>query len=160
MTTLSLSRGSRGPDVLRWELFLQGQGLFQGDAAGIFDVQTDTATREFQRQQQLAVDGVVGTNTYGAAQKLGFVVLRRMHHADVSANARRQAKAILDAHWKEPLGSEFRFEDDGKPLVARLEQHYHEPGGPARPWGYHTGVSLFSATIIDSSNQVIDPGSA
>jgi hypothetical protein len=64
---------------------------------------------------------------------------------------------VLAAHWKEPLGSEFPFDDAGKQIIARLEQHYHEPGGPARPWGYHTGVSLFGARTIDSNNRVQDP---
>jgi hypothetical protein len=156
-STISLSRGSRGPDVRRWELFLEQQGLFNANADGIFDVATDAATRQFQKQHQLEVDGIVGTNTYTVAQRLGFVVFRRMREVEVSANARAQAKAILDAHWKEPLGSEFPFTDSGKPVIARLEQHYHEPGGPARPWGYHTGVSLFASTTIDGNNQVQNP---
>jgi len=157
MTTISLSRGSRGPEVLRWELFLQSQQLFNGIAEGIFDVETDAATRKFQSLHQLKVDGVVGTNTYKVAQQLGLVVFRRLREVEVSPSARAQAKAIINAHWKEPLGSEFPFDDDGKRVIARLEQHYHEPHGPLRPWGYHTGVSLFTTTTIDANNQVQDP---
>ncbi|HXK17498.1 MAG TPA: peptidoglycan-binding domain-containing protein [Polyangiaceae bacterium] len=157
MISLSFARRSRGPDVRRWQLFLEQQGLFNDQVDGIFDVATDVATRQFQQLHQLAVDGVVGTNSYTAAQKLGMVVYRRMTDGEVSSNARREAKAILDAHWREPLGSEFPFDDGGRSIIARLEQHYHEPGGVARPWGYHTGVSLFVATTIDSNNPIQDP---
>ena len=127
---------------------------------GIFDAETDVATRRFQELNQLKVDGLVGTKTYTVAQRLGMTVFRRMRDPEVSLAARKQAKAILDAHWREPLGSEFPFDDAGRSIIARLEQHYHEPGGPLRPWGYHTGVSLFIATTIDLSNQVLDPEQA
>lgn len=157
MTALSIARGSRGPDVRRWELFLQGKGLFVGSAEGIFDAALDAATRQFQEQQRLKVDGVVGTKTYGAAQALGFVVFRRMRDDEVSTFAREQAKAIRDAHWKEPLGTEFPFQEGQRSFIARLEQHYHEPRGPMRPWGYHTGVSLFVATMVGPQNEVVDP---
>ena len=157
MTTLSITRGSRGPDVRRWELFLQQQGLFTGAVDGIFDTALTAATRSFQEQQHLKVDGVVGTKTYAAAQALGFVLFRRMREAEVTAFAREQAKAVRDEHWREPLGSEFPFLDGDRPIIARLEQHYHEPGGPMRPWGYHTGVSLFVATSVGPHNQVVDP---
>jgi hypothetical protein len=30
----------------------------------------------------------------------------------------------------------------GGATAALIEQHYHEPGGPMKPWGYHHGVTL------------------
>lgn len=62
-----------GPEVTAWQHFLIGQGLFFNHVDGIFDTQTKLATIAFQKLQNLSQDGVVGTNTYGAAQKLGFI---------------------------------------------------------------------------------------
>ena len=36
------------------------------------------------------------------------------------------------------------FVADNKDFVARIEQHYHPPGGALRPWGPHKGVSVFA----------------
>ncbi len=33
---------------------------------------------------------------------------------------------------------------DGKTYATWIEQHYHEPGGAAKPWGLHHGVTLLS----------------
>ena len=31
---------------------------------------------------------------------------------------------------------------DGAEVMALTEWHHHEPGGPARPWGWHHGITL------------------
>ncbi len=31
---------------------------------------------------------------------------------------------------------------DGRTYATWVEQHYHEPGGAAKPWGLHHGVTL------------------
>ena len=51
-----------------------------------------------------------------------------------------------DVLWKfdAPLGTEVLIDADGKKYVARFEQHYHEEGGPQRPWGWHKGVTLYA----------------
>jgi hypothetical protein len=33
---------------------------------------------------------------------------------------------------------------DGKMYALWIEQHYHEPGGSVRPWGYHKGVTVLA----------------
>ncbi len=33
---------------------------------------------------------------------------------------------------------------DGKMYATWVEQHFHEPGGVVRPWGYHHGVTLLA----------------
>lgn len=50
---------------------------------------------------------------------------------------------ILQAHYGEPFGTQYAFDLNGQHYFGRLEQHCHPPGGPEKPWGYHTGVSLF-----------------
>lgn len=31
---------------------------------------------------------------------------------------------------------------DGRQVAAWTEWHYHEPGGPVKPWGWHRGITL------------------
>ena len=33
---------------------------------------------------------------------------------------------------------------DGKMYATWVEQHYHTPGGPVKPWGLHHGVTLLT----------------
>lgn len=68
----TLRRGSRGAEVKAWQTFLLGQRLAVGVVDGIFGPKTDAATRDFQRSQGLAIDGIVGPVTYGRAMLLGF----------------------------------------------------------------------------------------
>lgn len=64
--------GSVGEDVRLWETFLTGQGHLKSAVDDTFTQDTDLATRAFQTKWKLAVDGKVGTGTYGKAQTLGF----------------------------------------------------------------------------------------
>lgn len=58
-----LRRGSRGDDVRALQQRLNELGYNCGKADGIFGRQTYNAVRAFQRQNGLAVDGIVGKNT-------------------------------------------------------------------------------------------------
>jgi hypothetical protein len=67
-----------------------------------------------------------------------------MKDAEVTPAISAHAVRILREHGREPYGTEIPFEADGRRYVAKLERHYHEPGGAARPWGWHKGVSVFA----------------
>ena len=67
-----MRHGSRGPDVQRWQEFLQKQ-LFVLDADGIFGPQTEMCTRSFQRDLRVTTDdGFVGPATLLAAASKGY----------------------------------------------------------------------------------------
>jgi hypothetical protein len=68
---------------------------------------------------------------------------RRLPQRDVTRAIARAARRIIDAHGREPFGTEIPFEADGRVYIARIERHYHPPGGEKRPWGPHPGVSVF-----------------
>jgi len=68
-----LKLGSTGPYVFNWKAFLRGQG-FNVSLSGLFDNDTFVATKEFQKKNDLSVDGIVGNQTYGKAAMLGFVI--------------------------------------------------------------------------------------
>jgi hypothetical protein len=68
-----LRRGSEGEAVVRWQRFLIGQGRLVGSSAdSVFGPVTERATRAFQRQARIDVDGMVGPMTYAAALQRGF----------------------------------------------------------------------------------------
>jgi len=155
MSLMSLMSGSRGPDVQRWQVFLIANGFLTGVADGVFGEKTETATRDFQTKGKLTVDGKVGPKTYAAAQTLGLVVLRRMRDP-VPPVVTAKAEEILRAHWRDPFGTEISLSIADQNYVARIEQHYHEPGGPIKPWGYHAGVSMFVQVTVGPGEPVHD----
>jgi hypothetical protein len=55
-------------------------------------------------------------------------------------------RAADDVLWRydAPLGTEVEVEVEGKTFLARFEQHYHEEGGPQRPWGWHKGLTFYT----------------
>jgi len=66
---------------------------------------------------------------------------RRMKQSEVTpeylafANAQRSGVAKLS------YGTTIPYSDS---VMAMVEQHYHEPLGPAKPWGYHHGITLLT----------------
>ncbi len=71
------------------------------------------------------------------------LVARRMTKKDSNQKLGEKALKILRSTLDKPFGSKILFEMDGKQYQAHIERHYHEPGGQARPWGWHRGISLF-----------------
>lgn len=57
-------RGSTGPEVKRIQQQLQQKGYYNGPIDGIYGGGTESSVRAFQRAEELAVDGVVGPNTW------------------------------------------------------------------------------------------------
>lgn len=159
MRTLRI--GSRGADVQRWQAFLSEHGYVPGRVDGIFDTGTFSATRKFQSDQRLSADGVVGPKTLAAAGGLGLRVLRRVLNAELTSALTTEARRLLAKHHADPFGTEEAFEIGGVRYVGRLEEHYHPPGGPLKPWGPHPGISLFVETRPDAGvvapDDVVDP---
>lgn len=71
----SLHLGVSGDDVLLWQLFLAGQGLFAEEASGTFGRTTQAATMAFQEREHLKVDGWAGNATLGHAMQLGLMLV-------------------------------------------------------------------------------------
>lgn len=64
--------GDSGQDVRQWQLFLIGQGFSPGVVDGIFGKATQSATTEFQQNNNLGDDGIVGPKTLKVATSLGY----------------------------------------------------------------------------------------
>ncbi|NEP86048.1 MAG: peptidoglycan-binding protein [Okeania sp. SIO2C2] len=61
-----LSNGSNGYDVTLVQRLLNNAGYGSLVEDGIFGVRTDTAVKQFQKDRNLIVDGIVGSQTWGA----------------------------------------------------------------------------------------------
>lgn len=66
----------RSSEILAWKYFLIGQGYYwlitDGEEANLFDQDTQEATINFQTQNGLKDDGIVGNATLSAAKSKGF----------------------------------------------------------------------------------------
>ncbi|TBF24875.1 hypothetical protein ELG88_33755 (plasmid) [Rhizobium leguminosarum] len=74
----NLSRGGSNipAEVQRWQYFLLRRGITQiGRVDADFGVKTEEATKIFQLQQQLPVNGKVNSATLNAAEQYGYTVL-------------------------------------------------------------------------------------
>ena len=86
---VQLSLGSSGEDVLEVQQILLSLGYNPGPLDGYFGQVTEAAVKEFQKANNLYVDGVVGTFTYN--------VLR-------SPDAVARPDQIMDASWDSIYG--------------------------------------------------------
>jgi len=109
------------------------------------------------------------TKTYGEMQKVTLAVpdgWRRVTSAEVAAlpdllaqaNALRASPNFTSMQY----GTLTPFvASDGKTYATWVEQHYHEPGGAAKPWGLHHGVTLLAqatATLGALLDEWWEPG--
>ena len=63
-----LKSGSKGEVVTGFQSQLQRLGYDPGAADGVFGRSTENAVKEFQRDQGLAADGIVGPRTWAALE--------------------------------------------------------------------------------------------
>lgn len=68
MAYATIKSGSKGSDVKTWQKYLQSQGYDIGSAGvdGIMGNATTNATKQYQKDNGLAVDGIVGKNTWAS----------------------------------------------------------------------------------------------
>jgi len=72
---------------------------------------------------------------------------RRVKQAEVTPELLAKANAVRNSSGftSQAYGTVMPFvASDGKEYAALVEQHYHEPGGSVKPWGYHHGVTLLA----------------
>jgi peptidoglycan hydrolase-like protein with peptidoglycan-binding domain len=62
----TISQGATGPDVRWLQYLLVRRTLSYPDIDGIFGPKTKQGVEEFQKYENLAVDGIVGPHTWGA----------------------------------------------------------------------------------------------
>ena len=65
---------------------------------------------------------------------------RRLASREVTPDVLAFANSALGAIGSRPYGTTMAS-SDGR-VMAMVEQHFHEPGGPVKPWGLHHGITL------------------
>ena len=65
-----LYRGLRGEDVKELQSKLESLGYDVGPIDGIFGPLTENAVKQFQKDNGLVIDGIVGQETYAALERL------------------------------------------------------------------------------------------
>lgn len=94
-----LQLGSRGEAVRAWQTRMHELRYFSGKIDGIYGSRTHGATMEFQADQGLVQDGIVGRQTRTAASKAVPRALREVTKADLAESrtlkAAKEGKAII-----------------------------------------------------------------
>lgn len=65
---------------------------------------------------------------------------RRMKQSEVTPELLAFASSQIAGVAQMPYGTTATHGN----VMALVEQHYHEPGGAAKPWGYHHGITLLT----------------
>lgn len=65
-----LKQGSKGQYVLYWQIFLNSSGYICGLNDGIFGKNTKLAVQQFQYDNNLTPDGIIGPKTWNAVHEL------------------------------------------------------------------------------------------
>jgi hypothetical protein len=90
--------------------------------------------------------------TYGETTRVSLPVpdgWRRATNTDLQSASDLASHAVAlrntPGFTSMPYGTLSPFvASDGKTYATWVEQHYHEPGGPMKPWGLHHGVTLLA----------------
>lgn len=64
---------------------------------------------------------------------------QQMKGSDVPAELLPKLRPLLAA----PMGTVTKMPFAGRDIVGIIQPHYHPPGGPTKPWGWHKGVTLY-----------------
>lgn len=96
---------------------------------------------------------------YGEATRVTLAVpagWRRVSGAEVSAlpELGSRARSLMNASGFTSMtyGSLTPFvASDEREYATWIEQHYHEPGGAAKPWGLHHGVTILAQANAPST---------
>lgn len=66
---------------------------------------------------------------------------RRMKSSEVTPEYLSFANSQVSSVAKLSYGTTIPYNSS---VMAMVEQHYHEPLGPAKPWGFHHGITLLT----------------
>jgi peptidoglycan L-alanyl-D-glutamate endopeptidase CwlK len=77
---------------------------------------------------------------------------RPLKNDELTSEIIRRAQQILFDLFPKSLGAEIEFTSAGKHYVGVLERHYHPPGGLAKPWGPHKGVTVYAIEEMPSGS--------
>lgn len=71
--------GTESENVKNIQRFLYSKGYYKGDIDGVFGIITEKAVKEFQKELNLEVDGIVGPETLSIIEKLRKENIRKIY---------------------------------------------------------------------------------
>ena len=116
-----VSYGSRGSDVTELQKLLNKNG-YELDEDGIFGNKTQDAVRDYQKKNNLTVDGIVGKNTWGALTNSGI------------AKSGIKQFSVNPSTPTNPTSTYYPNQDVTKALKTLEEQIGTKPGEYESPW--------------------------
>ena len=110
------------------------------------------ATLLMTKKSKAAVEPAIDTQ-YGEQARVALAVpagWRRATNADIASapDLAEHAVALRNTAGFTSMqyGTLYPFvASDGNTYATWIEQHYHPPEGPVKPWGYHHGVTLLAS---------------
>lgn len=120
-TKKQISYGSSGSDVSELQTLLNQNG-YNLNVDGIFGAKTQDAVKDYQQKNSLAVDGIVGTNTWGAL---------------AGANSASTATSNTSQTTSAPKAPEYNYQESdsvSKAYEALQQQMAQKPGSYQSPW--------------------------
>jgi peptidoglycan hydrolase-like protein with peptidoglycan-binding domain len=124
------------PAVKQWQRQMKKEGYDIGEAGvdGLYGSDTEEATIEFQKDEEIKVDGIVGPNTWEAAfstdqsstTDYNTLTLESLHAVNISdeGGSQDEPKIVVDYSLKgDPLEYELYSEENG---LKQGETHYFE----------------------------------
>ena len=123
----NLRRNDTGEDVKRLQKLLNYFGFLCGAEDGIFGAKTDAAVRLFQKKMKLKVDGIVGSQTWGAItapslecfKQWGFIIL--LHERDYKFMV-KEFQAAMSIRKDGIVGTNTLGKLDEKVIVPRFTE--------------------------------------
>ena len=123
-TYKQVSYGSKGSDVTELQKLLNQNG-YTLDTDGIYGSKTQAAVKDYQKKNNLAVDGIVGNNTWGALTKAPS----NSGQASPSTPAQTETKTPTFEYGA------YKPSDTVSQAEALLQQHMaHRPGQYQSTW--------------------------
>lgn len=107
-----IKQGSSGPLVRIWQDFLRGQDIYLGVSDGKFGPQTEEATKKYQANGALVVDGIVGNRSWGHAMEDGLQLVEDTSEGKGGSNWPPIPKGVKAAQLatRQKLFGAFRYE--------------------------------------------------
>ena len=123
---IQLAYGSNGSNVKNLQKLLNRNG-YNLNEDGIFGSNTQAAVRDYQKKNKLAVDGIVGTNTWGALNKASSGANKSTGSAVSTAASKTSTNMIQSQGYKQS--------DAVSQAQAMLNQKLaQKPGAYQSPW--------------------------
>lgn len=94
---MTLKIGSKGGEVVKWQRFLITQ-KYKISADGDFGERTDRATRQYQHENGLKIDGLVGKRTRSKAYKPLSDKVKKLHVSSVKTWDKKTDEVISQLH--------------------------------------------------------------